>query len=125
MDLKFTGERFVPLQHLVNDEIGVEHLHRYHATVDLVRNQVVLDLASGEGFGTGILAAAAKKVYGIDIDGPSIEHARNTYGQLGNTEFLQAGAEKIPLEDGSIDTVVSFETIEHLNEDTQKKFLQE
>lgn len=125
MDLKFTGERFVPLQNLVNDEIGVEHLHRYHAAVDLVRNQVVLDLASGEGFGTAILASTAKKVYGIDIDAPSIEHARDTYGYLGNTEFIQAGADKIPLEDGAVDIVVSFETIEHLNEDTQKKFLQE
>src|SRR5687768_13675682 len=105
MDLKFTGECFVPLQNLVNDEIGVEHLHRYHAAVDLVRNQLVLDLASGEGFGTAILASTAKKVYGIDIDAPSIEHARDTYGYLGNTEFIQAGADKIPLEDGAVDIV--------------------
>src|SRR5690349_3436207 len=97
VDLKFTGERFVPLQDLLHDEIGVEHLHRYHATVDLVRDKTVLDIASGEGFGAAILAASAKKIYGIDIDEASIKHARNTYGHLNNIEFIEAGADNIPL----------------------------
>jgi O-antigen biosynthesis protein len=125
VDLKFTGERFVPLPNLLNDEIGVEHLHRYHAAIDIVRDKIVLDLASGEGFGTAVLAATAKKVYGMDIDGPSIEHARKTYGGLANAEFVQASADAVPLKDQSVDIVVSFETIEHLDEPTQKKFMQE
>ena len=123
--MEFTGERFVPLDSLMNDEIAFEHLHRYNTLREIIKGKIVLDIASGEGYGTAILAKHVDKVFGVDIDPKVIEHAKKEYAGNKNIEFLIGNADNIPLPDNSIDVVVSYETIEHLNEITQKKFLSE
>ena len=122
--MDFTGERFVPLPKLLDDEIYFEHLHRYYAASQLVKDKVVLDIACGEGYGTAILAKTAASVIGVDIDAESIAHATKTY-QDAHIRFLQGAADLIPLDDDSVDVVVSYETIEHLDEQTQETFLKE
>ena len=52
-DLPFTGERLVTT---VANESMVEHLHRYGLAIDLCDGKVVLDIASGEGYGSSLLA---------------------------------------------------------------------
>ncbi|RNI29234.1 glycosyltransferase [Rufibacter latericius] len=124
--VEFTGERFIPSSELLNDEIGVEHLHRYYTVLDQVTDKIVLDIACGEGYGSNILAKKAKKVFGVDIDPTSVEYAQSTYeSKLQNLSFLQGSVEKIPLADSSVDIVISFETIEHVDEATQNAFLKE
>ena len=44
---------------------------------------------------------------------------------VSNVSFRQGDAANIPLKDHSIDAVVSFETIEHIDEMLQNQFLQE
>ena len=122
--MEFTGERFVPIKELMNDEIAFEHLHRYHNALKLVTGKVVLDIACGEGYGTKILSERANKVFGIDIDSASIDHAKKTYGE-NNIEFICGSVKNIPLPDNSVDVVVSYETIEHIDEITQNDFLAE
>jgi GT2 family glycosyltransferase/ubiquinone/menaquinone biosynthesis C-methylase UbiE len=123
--MEFTGERFVPSDSLMNDDIAFEHLHRYNTVEEIVKKRIVLDIASGEGYGTAILAKHADKVFGVDIDPKAIEHAKKEYSGIKNIEFLIGNANNIPLPDDSIDIVVSYETIEHIDELTQKKFLSE
>lgn len=121
--MEFTGERFIP--NVIDDnEIKIEHLQRYQSIQNLVKGKVVLDAACGEGYGSNLLSMNAEIVYGIDIDEESIEHAQNKYLK-GNLEFLTASIEKLPFEDHSFDVVVSFETIEHVNENLQQQFLKE
>src|SRR5258705_8000943 len=122
--MEFTGERFVPTKELMDDEIAFEHLHRYHNALELVKGKTVLDIACGEGYGTAILSENAGKVFGIDIDPVSIEHARKTY-KKDNIEFIEGSADNIPLPGNSVDVIVSYETIEHIGEEAQKKFLTE
>src|SRR5260221_8761154 len=122
--MEFTGERFVPIKELMDDEIAFEHLHRYHNALKLVKGKVVLDIACGEGYGTKILSKSANKVFGIDIDSASIDHAKKTYGE-NNIEFICGNVKNIPLPDNSVDVVVSYETIEHIDEGTQNDFLTE
>lgn len=121
--MDFTGERFIPTLDL-GDEIYAEHYHRYMSIQGLVKDKVVLDAACGEGYGTNILAQYAKRVVGIDISQESIEWASNNYTKE-NVEFKKSSIENLPFPDNTFDIVVSFETIEHVNEQIQHSFLME
>lgn len=108
--MEFTGERYVPTE---AGEIRHEHLHRYAWCGRLVTGKEVLDIACGEGYGSAMLARCALSVVGVDIAESAVQHAREAYGDIPSLEFRCGDAAKIPLADGSVDVVVSFETIEH------------
>jgi len=110
--LAFTGERFTPE---CEREIAYEHWHRYAWAAQLVAGKEVLDAACGEGYGSHLLSASAERVTGIDLSSESITHARARYGSDRLT-FHCANCLNIPLDDDSVDVVVSFETLEHLAE---------
>jgi O-antigen biosynthesis protein len=118
-DMEFTGERFVPDQH---GNIELEHLHRYVCAADLAAAKDVLDIASGEGYGSAILSWTARSVIGVDISDEAVDHAQRRY-QNEKLQFRRGAAASIPLPDASVDLVVSFETIEH--HDQHEKMLAE
>ena len=65
--IEFTGERFVPSEQGV---IRQEHLHRYAWCLPIVAGKDVLDLASGEGYGSAMLAGQARASQGkVLVDG--------------------------------------------------------
>ena len=72
--IEWTGERCVPWTPHV--DVVYEHFQRYLWAAELVEGRRVLDLASGEGFGSAILADAAEFVCGIDLDEHTVEHSR-------------------------------------------------
>lgn len=111
-ELNWTGERLVTS---IGDEyFKYEHLHRYALAATLATGKVVLDIACGEGYGSAIIANAAAFVYGVDIDAVAVAHAEAKYVSLRkNISFKTGSTSAIPLEDHSVDIVVSFETIEH------------
>lgn len=111
--IEFTGERFVPTEQGV---IRQEHLHRYAWCLPLVEGKDVLDVASGEGYGSAMLASRARSVRGVDISHDAVAHAAERYADRTNLQYLQGSAAAIPLPDASVDVVISFETIEHLYE---------
>ncbi len=110
--LAFTGERMTSA---VEGQIEFEHLHRYCLARDLCAGRDVLDIASGEGYGSAILAGVARSVVGVEIDAPSVAHAREAYA-LPNLRFEVGDALDIPLPDAVVDVVVCFETIEHVDD---------
>lgn len=108
--LDFDGERYVsghlgPTQHA--------HHHRYLIARQHCQGKDVLDLASGEGYGSDLLAQVANTVIGVDIDKAAVEFANRQYVRPG-LRYINAPATALPLKNDSIDVVVSFETIEHL-----------
>jgi len=117
--LPFTGERFVPEVH---GNIELEHLHRYLQACQIATGKVVLDIASGEGYGSAMLASRASKAVGVDISAEAVKHARKRYNKE-NLEYMVGSCADIPLRDASVDLVVSFETIEH--HDQHEKMMQE
>ena len=108
---KYTGER---LETHEQGEGMIEHLHRYAVALERCKGRVVLDIASGEGYGSNLLAAVASKVTGVDIDAEAVQTANEKYAaQRSNLEFVRGSADSIPVGPGLFDVVVSFETIEH------------
>ena len=117
--LKFTGERYVPE---VAGNIELEHIHRYIHACTIAKGKVVLDIASGEGYGSALLADCAQHVYGVDISTEAVQHASLRY-KKDNLEYRVGNCAAIPLNDASVDLVVSFETIEH--HDQHEEMMQE
>src|ERR1051325_4300232 len=100
------GERLLPEMHDAN---AVMHWHRYAFAAGLCRGKDVLDIASGEGYGSNLMSGAAKSVTGVDISAEAVAHANAKYNSP-TLRFLQGSAAEIPLEDASVDVAVSFET---------------
>jgi GT2 family glycosyltransferase/SAM-dependent methyltransferase/glycosyltransferase involved in cell wall biosynthesis len=110
MPLKFTGERMTPES---EGQIQYEHYHRYCVARDFCAGRDVLDVASGEGYGSALLAGVARSVIGVEIDDETVTHASANY--IGdNLRFLRGDALALPIPSESIDIAVSFETLEHV-----------
>ncbi|SFP88755.1 Glycosyltransferase, GT2 family [Amycolatopsis arida] len=116
--IEWTGERCVPW----TDDVQViyEHYHRYAFALRLAEGRRVLDLASGEGYGSAMLATVAERVLGVDIDPESVRHARQRYpldklrfdvGSITDPDTLAGEA--------PFDLITCFEAIEHVAEQDQ------
>ncbi len=119
--LENTGERMIPEFHK-GSLVYAEHITRYLSATPLIKDKKVLDIASGSGYGSNIMAAHAKKVIGVDLDEDAVAYAKKNYS-ASNLEFKQGSGTEIPLEDNSVDVVVTFETIEHIED--YPKFMSE
>jgi SAM-dependent methyltransferase len=105
----FTGERLHR-----GDPLFALDLARHRAAYEVARERagggLVLDLGCGSGYGTAALAEAGRRVVGLDRVWPD----RANRG--GNTRFVRARLEEIPLAQACFDMVVSFQVIEHLED---------
>lgn len=95
------------------------HVSRYvHAACRIRPGDVVLDAACGLGYGTAVLAACSpgSQFIGVDIDPDSVQYANANYAAVNPAISYQAcdvtNMQFLP--DHSVDTVISFETIEHV-----------
>ena len=103
------------------------HMVRYALAAGLVRSgDTVLDCACGLGYGSAILAAQSggARFIGAVGDAGSVAYASANFGPQYGVEYVTASATDLSfLEDDSIDLVVSFDTIEPLED--YRAFLQE
>ncbi len=78
-----------------------------------LRGTKILDIACGTGYGTNIMFERHPefKFFGCDIDDQAIKYAQNNYKQI---QFKKEDAYSTNYQDSFFDTVVSFETLEHL-----------
>ena len=108
-------------QHLHTEISRLTHVHRYDFATSLIkRNDIglVLDLASGLGYGSKLIQQYINCVYvGMDIDLRSVHYASKYYNQSARHFFL-ANALSLPLKNGVFDCIISFETMEHLSSPT-------
>ncbi len=119
MSLTFTGERFLTE---CAGEMVYEHWHRYLIAAQYASGKRVLDVASGEGYGSHLISRTAQSVTGVDVSAEAVAHASEKYA-ASNLHYLCASCTDVPLPDASFDLIISFETIEHITEHEQ--FLRE
>jgi len=61
-------------------------------------------------------------VLGVDISEEAVSYCKDKYPQ---SNFAVGSVNAIPIADASVDVIVSFETIEHVDEKTQEEFMLE
>ncbi|BBY07778.1 class I SAM-dependent methyltransferase [Mycobacterium noviomagense] len=117
--LVLTGERTVP---------GLKEENYWFRRHEVVYQRLaqgcagleVLEAGCGEGYGADLIARAARRVIAVDYDHAAVAHVRARYTGV---EAVHANLTELPLADGSVDAVVSFQVIEHLWD--QPQFLRE
>ncbi len=109
--MEFNGERVIPGK--VESNLMLEHLSRYHFANQFTENCHTLDLACGSGYGAAILSDHALQVTAIDLSEPAVRYGKGKFYR-DNIHFLVGKGENLPVADNSIDLVVAFEIIEHL-----------
>ena len=111
----FDGERCI--LGVTNEILSKYHIDRYVFASKFVDDKKVLDIACGTGYGSALLKkSGAKEVIGIDISAEAISYAKKHYPNP-QINFLVGDATKInSIRDDSIETIVSYETIEHIKE---------
>ena len=95
-----------------------EHLFRYQWAEQYVRAPMkVLDLACGTGFGSALVSrAVGVTVIGGDLDPPSLAMAAAEFGTESGPHFAAMDGTRLPLPDRSLDLVLSYETVEHIEQ---------
>lgn len=103
------------------NKLLLEHVARYQFSLEYAQGRV-LDFACGAGYGTYMIAKENKKeiteAIGIDIDQETIHYARGKYYHP-LVQYLQENTvdPELPEKLGQFDTIVSFETLEHVKEE--------
>jgi len=85
-----------------------ERRHRYSMAAELAAGRRVLDIASGDGGGSLLLASRAALVIGVDHDPEGAARAR-AHAHAPTLEFRTGPADRLPLDEASVDLAVTFE----------------
>lgn len=127
-DLSEVGERLIVNPRKRNEKGGNywAHMDRYVRAAGelskLPKPAKVLDAASGTGYGTYILSKRGGDCVGVEISKGAVHFSNGAYGGP-SVRFLEGNVAELNFPDDSFDLVVSFETIEHLNQEDQGRFL--
>lgn len=95
--------------------------NRYLFCNDYIKDEVVLDIPCGMGWGTSMLEGA-KELYGIDISEEAINKGKKLYP---NIIFQVGELTKINFEDNKFDVILCLEGFEHITYVEGQKFLSE
>jgi SAM-dependent methyltransferase len=109
--LELTGERTLPDVPEENYWFR-RHLVVYRWIAARCAGKRVVDMASGEGYGTAVLADAAAEVIGVDANPEAFEHARLRY-RAPNLSFERALVEEFG-RGAPFDAVAFLQTVEHV-----------
>ncbi len=90
------------------------HRFAYEYAAAFAEGARVLDVGCGAGYGSGLLAARAAFVLGVDQDAGAVAYCRNRY-EAPNVRFERADAAALPLAE-PFDLTISYQVIEHVRD---------
>jgi SAM-dependent methyltransferase len=97
------------------DPLQAQHVGRYLWAKSMIGQGDILDVACGTGYGSALLARSGNHVLGVDVSTEAVAQATHDFGSP-LISFAVGDAARLPATTNSVDYVVSFETIEHLQE---------
>jgi 2-polyprenyl-3-methyl-5-hydroxy-6-metoxy-1,4-benzoquinol methylase len=119
--MEWTGERIIPKLLKPTNGMLLEHIARYYFATPYIQGRV-LDIACGTGYGCHMVAKERKRevteIVGVDMDEETLAYANREYNHQKVT-YVQGDAVDpgLPGRLGLFDTILSFETIEHVKDD--------
>jgi SAM-dependent methyltransferase len=117
--LQNTGERMVPeaLRSADDYVLLLRQLFAYRVACQrLPANVPVLDVGGGEGYGSRLLAEGGRPVVAVEVDPTTVVHAaRQRTSTL--CSFVLSGGRELPFSAGAFGAMVSFQVIEHVDND--------
>jgi len=119
-------ERFEP-ERLHGELVEAEHLVRYHWAAAVVEGREVLDAGCGVGYGSALLVqlGGAGRCVGVDIAPDAVDRARADHAADERLEFQLGDVTALDFPDDSFDVVTCFETVEHIDQSAQERFVAE
>jgi SAM-dependent methyltransferase len=109
--LSLTGERTLP--DVPEENYWYQrHLVVYEWIAARTHGRRVVDLACGEGYGSGVLGRTAASVVGVDANPEAFEHARLKY----TSQTVSFERDLVETWQGDVDCVVFLQTIEHVQD---------
>lgn len=111
--LQYTGERVVPWSPAVGSQVMSRHVMRYAWAMPYIYGKVVVDLATGTGYGAYLMSWGAREVIGVDVSIEAIAFARRWF-MAGNLRYEMLDLETAPLPMAQV--YVAFEVLEHLSD---------
>ena len=113
------NEHLIPRPYGTLQSLNLDHLYRYAFAKGLCYGADVLDAAMGCGYSSLLLNC--KSYTGVDIDHNMVAFANEVYLPMMQSaaapsqhRYLQGSVLELPVDDHSIDSFISFETIEHI-----------
>ena len=96
----------------------LRHLAAYRFAQSWAHQRRVLDLGCGTGYGTALIADNAEEVIGLDIALNALPTTTSTAAL-----FVAGDSTRLPLRDQTFDLVISFQVIEHIED--EERYLSE
>lgn len=125
MELKKTVERIIPMEFKTREEYLLFLRHRFayeKAVTYLEKDYKLLEIGFGEGYGACYVDDHVQAVDALDVHKNSVVYANEKYGTE-SCSFIHYTGENLPFQDDTYDAVITFQVIEHIEDD--HRFLQE
>jgi SAM-dependent methyltransferase len=116
-----TSERVTPGRQvsLRQHVLYLRHLFAYEfAKSQIPRQARVVEVGCGDGYGADILSRHIDRMVGLDVNDRVVQRATKRYASE-NCSFRAYDGVRIPFPDGSFDAALSFQVIEHVEDDSR------